>query len=76
MDSKDKENKQLAPTEDDENDYAYSTDTVVSSNECTGLIQTPPTSESEAEAYAELYTVPKPVKGEDHGLQREPKKKG
>ena len=35
-------------------------DTVVSSTECTGLIQTPPKTESEAEAYADLYTAPKP----------------
>lgn len=76
MDEKDKQNKQLAPTEDELNDYDYTTDTVVSSTECTGLIQTPPANEAEAEAYTDLYTVPKPVKGDDHGLQHEPKKKG
>lgn len=70
----DKKNKQLAPTDDDE-DYAYScSDTVVSGTECTGLIQTPPTSESEAESYTDLYTIPKPVKGKEHDLQKEKKK--
>lgn len=76
MDEKDKQNKQLAPSEDEENDYDYTTDMVVSSTECTGLIQTPPANEAEAESYTDLYTVPKPVKGDDRGLQRESKKKG
>ncbi|MGI5957993.1 MAG: hypothetical protein ACOX60_01060 [Massiliimalia sp.] len=35
---------------------------VVSSTECTGLIPTPPVSQAEAEAYASLYSVPKPQK--------------
>ena len=33
-------------------------DTVASATECTGLIPTPPLSESEAEAYTDIYTIP------------------
>lgn len=72
----DKRNKQIAPKDDDD-EYIYScSDTVVSGTECTGLIQTPPTSEQEAESYTDLYTIPKPVKGADHGLQKEKKEIG
>lgn len=72
----DKKNKQMAPTDDDE-EYVYScVDTVASNTECTGLIQTPPASESEAESYTDLYTIPKPTKGNDHDLQREKKEIG
>lgn len=63
-----KPNKQLAPLPGkDENDVLSSVDTVSSSTECTGLIQTPPASEAEADSYADLYTIPKPVgkKGRD-----------
>lgn len=31
---------------------------VASITECTGLIQIPPTSEEESEAYGEIYTIP------------------
>ena len=34
---------------------------VASSTECTGLIQIPPTSEEEAEAYGEIYIIPEQV---------------
>lgn len=66
-----KRNKQLAPPpgKDDEDEILSSIDTVSSSTECTGLIQTPPASEAEAESYADLYTIPKPVEKKD----REPR---
>lgn len=57
-----KPNKQMAPPPGrDEDDVLSSVDTVSSSTECTGLIQTPPVSESEADSYADLYTIPKPA---------------
>ena len=34
---------------------------VASITECTGLIQIPPTSEEEAEAYGEIYVIPEQV---------------
>ena len=44
-------------------DYQYDLEneinSVVSQTECTGLIQIPPQDEEEAEAYTEIYTVPK-----------------
>ncbi len=33
---------------------------VVSSGECTGLMPAPPEGEAQAEAYTELYPIPKP----------------
>lgn len=58
-----KPNKQVAPQPgEDEDEILSSVDTVSSSTECTGLIQTPPDSEAEADAYAELYPIPRPVK--------------
>ncbi len=49
-------------------------DNVASITECTGLIPTPPVNEEEAEAYTDLYTIPKPAKGGEHGLQEIEKK--
>lgn len=48
---------------DTEKDYQYDLEneinSVVSQTECTGLISVPPQDEDEAEAYTEIYTVPK-----------------
>lgn len=71
--NKDKQNKQAVSPHESEDDIEIDTDTVVSSMECTGLIQTPPDSEAEAEAYTDLYTIPKPQKGKPHNLQEEKK---
>lgn len=49
-------------------------DTVASATECTGLIPTPPLSESEAEAYTDIYTIPKPENSRNNGLQQIEKK--
>ena len=49
-------------------------DTVASATECTGLIPTPPLSESEAEAYTDIYTIPKPENSRNNGLQQMEKK--
>ncbi|TQI65863.1 hypothetical protein [Clostridium sp. KNHs216] len=54
----------------DQDSFFY-TDNVISSTECTGLIQTPPVSEGEAEAYTEIYHIPKPENEENNGLQHE-----
>lgn len=35
---------------------------VVSSMDCTGLMQTPPLSEDELDSYSEIYDMPKPLK--------------
>lgn len=76
----DKQNKQIVPPkddrDDDEDDIYSSIDTVVSSMECTGLIQTPPSTEPEAEAYTDLYTIPKPTNDKPNGLQAEKKTHG
>lgn len=56
----DKRNKQLVPETDEDDDIISSVDTVASGTECTGLIPTPPETEAEAEAYASLYTIPRP----------------
>ncbi len=55
-------------------DYLNETDNVVSSQECTGLIMTPPASEAEAEAYTDLYGIPKPVNKVPNGLQQAKKR--
>jgi hypothetical protein len=69
MNTETKENKQLAPKEKEEDDvdnYIYScADNVVSSTECTGLIQTPPTNEQEAQAYTDIYAIPEPSQNKD-----------
>ena len=48
-----------------DDDFAFdimnNANTVASMTECTGLIQIPPENETQAEAYADIYTVPKPV---------------
>lgn len=48
---------------DTEKDYQYDLEneinSVVSQTECTGLISVPPQDEDEAEAYTEIYTIPK-----------------
>ena len=54
-------------------DYLNDVDNVVSSQECTGLIMAPPTSEAEAESYTELYGIPKPENKVPNGLQKERK---
>lgn len=64
-----RENKQLAPKKKEvqSTDYTELADscsnTVVSGTECTGLIPTPPEDEQQSEAYADLYTIPKPDEG-------------
>jgi hypothetical protein len=39
-------------------DTFFEDESVVSSTECTGLVQTPPTSVDEANSYSEIYDVP------------------
>lgn len=57
--------------DDDENGMG----SVASASDCTGLIQTPPASEGEAESYAELYNIPQPTDPVQNGLQSERKTK-
>lgn len=49
----------------EQKNYSYEildkTNDVVSTNECTGLIQIPPTSIDEAEAYSDIYVIPNQV---------------
>lgn len=47
--------------EDFEFDIMEELNTVASVTECTGLMQIPPISEEEAEAYGEIYVVPEQV---------------
>lgn len=42
---------------------------VVSANECTGLVMAPPEDEAQAEAYTDLYPIPKPENDVQNGLQ-------
>ena len=49
---------------------------VVSATECTGLMPTPPLSDDEAEAYNEIYVVPKTPNETEKALRsEEPRKK-
>mgnify|MGYP000985098506 CR=1 FL=1 len=57
---------------DDEDEF-FNTESVVSATECTGLIQTPPITEFEAESYKEIYDVPLNQEKVDNGLQNEKK---
>ncbi len=43
-----------------DSDLFLDIDDVVSTTECTGLIQTPPRSHAEAEFYTDLYGIPTP----------------
>jgi len=52
-------------------DSFFDSESVVPTTECTGLIQTPPVSEAEAEAYTALCGVPQPVNKVNNGLQHE-----
>lgn len=52
-------NRQLAPKSAESAEE--SAEEVVSSTGCTGLIPTPPEDEPEAEAYTELYHIPRPT---------------
>lgn len=51
-------------------DIMNNENTVASMTECTGLIQIPPENEAEAEAYADIYTVPKTVNEAPKGRYR------
>ena len=42
-------------------DIMNNANTVASMTECTGLMQIPPENEAQAEAYNDIYTVPKAV---------------
>nr|WP_319488232.1 hypothetical protein [uncultured Caproiciproducens sp.] len=55
----------------EDEDSFFNSECVISSTECTGLIQTPPISEDEAESYTKIYDVPKPENKNDNGLQHE-----
>lgn len=52
-------------------DSFFDSESVVSSTECTGLVQTPPVSVDEAESYNEIYDVPHTKKKVNNGLQHE-----
>ena len=70
MDKNNTENKQLLqPEQALDEDLFYDIDLVASATECTGLIPTPPLSEGEAEAYTDIYAIPKPENDEDNHLQ-------
>ena len=50
-------------------DSFFDSESVVPYTECTGLIQTPPSSDEEAEAYKKICDIPKPENNEHNGLQ-------
>ena len=58
----DSHRKKPEPEKEDMFDQLSDINPVASAMDCTGLIQTPPLSEDELEAYAELYDMPKPYK--------------
>ena len=51
-------------------DKFYDVEAVVSYNDSTGLIPTPPKNESEAESYSDLLNIPQPKGEVDNGFQR------
>jgi len=51
-------------------DIMNNANTVASMTECTGLIQIPPENEAQAEAYTDIYTVPKTVNETQKGRYR------
>ena len=51
-------------------DRFYDIESIVSTNDCTGLVPTPPKSEYEAESYSDLLNIPQPKGEVDNGLQR------
>lgn len=51
--------KQLLRPWDD--DLFFEIDTVASATECTGLIPALPLTEAQAQAYTDLYSIPRPV---------------
>ena len=61
--------------EDFEFDIMNNENTVASMTECTGLIQIPPENMAEAEAYADIYTVPKTVNEVNKGKFRHKRNK-
>ena len=62
------ESKGYPPYDDDK---FYDLNQVVSANDCTGLIPTPPISDGEAESYADLMNAAVPSGKVDNGAQRE-----
>ncbi|MDP4132884.1 MAG: hypothetical protein Q8882_02600 [Bacillota bacterium] len=55
----DKNKKTVEPNQEEET-FLVGTNSVTSSTDCTGLIQTPAESEEELESYSEIYTLPTP----------------
>jgi hypothetical protein len=70
MDNKKKEHLGL-----NEEDTFFDAESVVSATECTGLIQTPPSSVDEAEAYGKIYDIPHTEDKVNNGLQSVSKSK-
>lgn len=66
--SQSEDKKQGYPPYDD--DRFYDIESVMSANDCTGLIPTPPKSEYEAESYSDLMNIPQPKGEVDNGFQR------
>jgi hypothetical protein len=64
MDRKNKSNFGL-----NDEDTFFDAESVVSSTECTGLIQTPPSSVDEAESYGKIYDIPHSEEKVNNGLQ-------
>lgn len=50
-------------------DSFFDSESVVSATECTGLIQTPPSSVDEAESYGKIYDIPHTKEKVNNGLQ-------
>lgn len=63
--------KERPVLECEDEDSFFDAQSVVSATECTGLIQTPPASEDEAESYTEIYEIPEPLDRVNNGLQYE-----
>ncbi len=68
------EKKPNLNTEDVDGSYAFDMENefhgVVSATECTGLMPTPPQDYDEAEAYNEIYVVPKTVNEREEELKK------
>jgi hypothetical protein len=64
MNKKDEPNLKL-----NDEDSFFDSESVVSANECTGLVQTPPSSVDEAESYGKIYDIPHTEEKVNNGLQ-------
>ncbi|MDF2632338.1 MAG: hypothetical protein K0Q85_934 [Caproiciproducens sp.] len=65
------EDKRKLQLQDEDSFFDAESGSVVSTTDCTGLVQTPPESVDEVESYTKIYEVPLSKDKINHGLQHE-----